>query len=226
MAGIDKTYVKTWGEYESLVRWAKDKEFVCPNGIKLYPINYIYEYDKNSYEKSYNSFKEKYPNEEYEFPVMNTSWSMDYFLIKYCPLKFIRDRMKKVYDEDYIRDVLNGNSYYDMYYRNVGGKVKIIKYPKFGNKSKLCEKKRRTKFIEVENLYKSYSFRDTLWYNEDYDYWVSMSELGDHTSNMCHKNINSTKAMIRQIIKWKLPKGSVVIWSGRYVGNEFKFLVY
>lgn len=78
----------------------------------------------------------------------------------------------------------------------------------------------------VENLYKSYSFRDTLWYNEDYDYWVSMSELGDHTSNMYHKNINSTKAMIRQIIKWKLPKGSVVIWSGRYVGNEFKFLVY
>lgn len=75
MATIDKTYAKTWEEYESLVEWAKDKEFICPNGIILYPSNYIYEWDMNSYEKSHSSFKEEYPNEEFEFPVMNTSQS-------------------------------------------------------------------------------------------------------------------------------------------------------
>lgn len=207
MAIIDKTYAKTWEEFESLVEWAKDKEFICPNGMKLYPINYIYEYNKDYYEISY------------EFPVMNTPKYMDYFLIKECPLDFVQNRMKEVYDGDYIRNVLNGNSEFDTYKRDIGTKVKIIKYSKFGNKGKLCEKKKRMKFIEVDYLHCG------LYYNEVYDYWISLDELGYYTSNVCHKNINSTKAMIRQIKKWKLPKGSVVIWSGRYVGNEFKFLV-
>lgn len=219
MAIIDKTYAKTWEEYKSLVEWAKDKEFICPNGMKLYPMNYIYEWNKDDYEETYNSFKEKYPNKEYEFTVMNTPNYMDYFLIKECPLDFVQKKMKEVYEEEYI-SILNGNSYYDRYYRNVGSKVKIIKYPKFANKTKLCEKKKWMKFIEVDYLHCG------LYYNEDYDYWISLDELGYYTSNMCHKNINSTKAMIRQIKKWKLPKGSVVEWCGRYVGNEFRFLVY
>lgn len=95
-------------------------------------------------------------------------------------------------------------------------KVKIIKYPKYSNKDKLCEKKKNLKFIEVDGLY----------YNWIYDCWFTINEISYPISTTCHKNINSTKAMIRQIKKWKLPKRSIVIWSGRYIGNEFQFLVY
>lgn len=225
MAGIDKTYAKTWEEYETLVEWTKDKEFICPNGMKLYPMNCIYIWEKDDYEKSYNNHKEKYPNEDFEFAVLNTTWAMDYFLIKYCPLEFVQNRLKQAYGKDYVKSILDGTSVFDTYNRNVGTKVKIIKYPKFGNKGKLCEKKRRMKFIEVENTYNPHSLNDILWYNEDYDYWVSFNEIGYHTSSMCNKNINSTKAMIRQIRKWKLPKGTIVKWCGRFVDNVFEFLV-
>lgn len=206
MASIDKTYAKTWKEYQVLVEWAKDKEFVCPNGMILYPSNYIYEHHKENWQE--NS------------AVMNTTQSLDYFLIKYCPLKFVQDRMNEVYNETYIDNIKNSKSIYDVYKRHNGTKIKIIKYPKFGNKGKLCEKKNRMKFITVDLS------DDWMWYNKDYDYWISSNELGYFTSNMCHKRINSTKAMIRQIRKWKLPIGSIVTWSGRYIDNDFKFLVY
>lgn len=225
MAEIDKTYIKTWEEYESLVEWAKDREFICPNGMKVYPMNYIYKCNKEDYEKSYNSFKENYPNEKFEFPVMNTPQYLDYFLIKYCPLEFVQNRMEEVYGWDYVKSVLNGTCEFDTYKRDIGTKVKVIKYPLFSrNKNKLCEKKKQMKFIYLREKIDDYYLN--LWYNEDYNCWVSLNELGYYTSNMCHKNINSVKAMIRQIKKWKLPKGTVVDLAGRYVNNVFSFLVY
>lgn len=228
MAGIDKTYAKTWREYESLLEWAKDKEFTCPNGMKLYPINSVFKWDENDkkdiIERS-KSFKRDRPDEEFEFLVMNTSQSMDYFLIKQCPLEFVQNRMKQVYGEEYIEQVLNGISEFDNYKRDIGTKVKIIKYPKWGNKSNLYEPRYWMKFIEVD-IYNKNDMCSFCWYNEKLDCWVENNELGYYTSSMCHKNINSVKAMIRQIRKWKLPKGSVVKWAGRYIDNEFKFLVY
>lgn len=218
MAAIDKTYAHTWEEYVSLVKWAKNTKFICPNGMTLSPMGYIYEWSKETYEESYNSFKEKYLDFEFEFPVMNTSNAIDYFIIKECPLKFVQDRMKEVYSDEYIQSVLNGTSDYDTYKRGpIGTKVKVIKYPKFGNKGKLCEKKRGMKFIEV--------LGPNMRYNTEYDYWLSDSELGWYNCSMCNKKINSTKAMIRQIRKWKLPKGTKVSWSGRYIDNDFIFVV-
>ena len=36
MAGIDCTYTKSWEEYQDLIKWAKDKVFVCFHGISYY----------------------------------------------------------------------------------------------------------------------------------------------------------------------------------------------
>lgn len=218
MAAIDKTYAHTWEEYVSLVEWAKNTKFICSNGMVLYPMEYIYEWYKELYDEAYKSFKEKYPDSEFEFPVMNTSNVLDYFIIKECPLKFVQNRMKEVYSSEYIQSVLHGTSAYDTYKREpIGTKVKVIKYPKFGNRSKLCEKKRGMKFITV--------LEPKMRYNAEYDYWLSDNELGWYNCSICNKNINSTKAMIRQIRKWKLPKGTKVSWCGRYIGNEFIFVV-
>ena len=218
MAGIDCTYTKSWKEYQDLIKWAKDKVFVCPNGIKMYPTDYIYEWDK-----------EDWDNIDGEKRVMNTSHTMDYFLIKHCPLQFVQDRMLEVYDKDFVQKIINETSEYDKYSRNVGTKVKIISYPQFGNKTKLQEPKKWFVWIEAEAFEKNeFDMTDYLHYNEDYDYWVDdeRNELGYGSSNVAHKKIKSLKAMIRQIRKWKFPKGTIVTMQGRYRNNCFKFLVY
>ena len=76
MAAIDKTYVSTWEEYNEYVKWAKDRVFVCPNGTKIRPIDYVYDY-------GYEHF-----DGEIERVLHNTPTSLDYFLIKECPIGY------------------------------------------------------------------------------------------------------------------------------------------
>ena len=80
MAGIDKTYVKTWQEYQDLVNWLEQNQFKCPNGDIIEIPHYGWS-------------KEDFDGER-ERPVLNTTQEEDYFLIKYCPLQFVQDRMK------------------------------------------------------------------------------------------------------------------------------------
>ena len=78
-------------------------------------------------------------------------------------------------------------------------------------------------WIEVNDSSTDYH----LWYNENLNHWTIYGcELEHHGSNVCHKPIKSRKALIRQIKKWRLPKGSIVEWKGCYCGDEMHFKVY
>jgi hypothetical protein len=71
------------------------QSFVCPNGDIIRPINYLFRWNEEDFDG------EKY------LPIMNTPYSLDYFLIKHCPVKLVRKRMRQVYDDEYINSIEN-----------------------------------------------------------------------------------------------------------------------
>lgn len=102
MAAIDKTYVSSYEDYRRIVNWARTAEFVCPNGEKLSVIDYCYHTDKSEDEVREMIRKSN------AIPVMNTPIRLDYFLIKYCPIELVQERMKDVYDDGFYDTVKNG----------------------------------------------------------------------------------------------------------------------
>lgn len=93
MAGIDKTYVNNWDDYCAIVEWCKNNSFTFPNGIE---VRFGY-YEWN--EESFIDGK--------ELPVLNTSYTQDYFLIKHCPIKVVQERMREVYPGHYVQSILD-----------------------------------------------------------------------------------------------------------------------
>lgn len=191
-------YTKSYKDYLDFLEWAKTHTFTCPNGIVVDFLYSIWIYPEDVITNNYTC-------------IASTSETADYFLIKYCPLKFIQNRLSEIYNYKYIKEVLNGTSDYDKFvYPEIGkNKVKILYY----NKN---IKINRVYHIEV--CFGS-NYKSNLYYNEIYDKWLFLDELGDWqgTTAYCCKSL---KALIRKIRKWKLPKGCII---GAFVGGELKY---
>lgn len=218
MAAIDKTYVTSYKDYTDYREWAVKHKFKCPNGMVLYPSDYIYEWDESDFDG------------EREIPIMNTPQTLDYFLIKHCPLGFVQERMAIVYGEEYYNSVKNGTSVYDTF-----------KSPKLGRKFKRIN---RGRFSRYNTLFPYYRYNDKgkrtnanslfsidvlydgscLWYNEEFDKFLLPYELGISTSSGA-RGCKTVKALMRKIRKWKLPIGAIVKVCGRYVGEEWEFRI-
>ena len=202
MAVIDKTYSNR-KNYIKFIDWAKDRYFTCPNGTKLYLNRYIY-YKSEDYLNSISDDK--------MFPILNTSCDVDYFLIKYCPFKFIQDRMLEVYNEEYVKEIVNGTSEYDLFKCPEPGKKLIIERGDlFKHKDYLYLHR---KFM-IDCEYKGQS----IYYSKQINNWLFPYELGEWNSS-CYVFGRSVKALIRKVKSWKLPAGCVVKAYGRYVGEE------
>jgi len=215
MAAIDKTYTSSWEEYQEVVNWAKEHNFTCPNGMVIEPIKRVYKWDK-----------EDFRDPERKLPILNTSHTLDYFLIKYCPLRVVQDRMKEIYGIDEYNAIKTGISWFDTFVRpEAGTKVKMIQDSKYRNRkpfsaySSLHNRKYVRVLVDVR--YNS----ESLWYNEDYDTFLFPYELGIATCSCAVPKCKSIKAIIRKIRKWNLPKGCIVEVKGRYVGETWKFLI-
>lgn len=218
MAAIDKTYTNSYKNYTDLIEWARNNKFTCPNGTIVNVLNSIYSYWT---EEDFN----KAINEGHTLPVMNTSLSTDYYLIKYCPLQFVQDRMIEVYNEDYYNAIKNGTSDYDTFTKEgkYGTHCRLISAPQkhFRNNRPY---KQAYWFVDVTL---PEDFKGYLCYMEKYDKWVWPNELyGDSDISSCAFNSKTRKAIERKIRKWQLPKGTIVHISGRYEGDDYKYLVY
>lgn len=157
--------------------------------------------------------------------VMYSDPTLDYFLIKYCPLKFVQDYIKEVYDEAEYEAIKTGRSKYDTFIRPESGtKIRMIQNSKFHNNKlpKYYNKYLNKKIIFTE--IKVYYNNELLLYNKEYDIFLFRDELGTSISNRAVLYNTSLKAIIRKIIKWGLPKGSIVIISGKYKYTQ-KFVV-
>ena len=222
MAGIDKTYVSSYEDWKSIIDWCKENEFTCPNGIVLKPINSCYNIDLTKEEV------EDWLKEQEEIPVMNTSCSMDYFLIKHCPIKVVQDRMLEVYDEDYVNAIKNGTSEFDTFtYPEPGHHFKLIKKPKWNYIYKWFNNYfhkyvKRGYHVQISTP-EEYNY---MWYNEEYDRWIYPYELGDDgCGNTAETDCLSIKSLLRKIKKWNLPVGTKVHFYGRYTGESGTILI-
>lgn len=207
MAGIDKTYTKSYKNYKDLVDWASKNIFTCPNGMKINPSEYIYPWEEEDFIDNNN------------IPILNTTMQMDYYLIKYCPLDFVQERMKYVYDKEYYDSIKNGTSEFDTFTKEgkYGKHCKIINKPIISTKRPIG---RNTWFVQVYPP-EEYFF---MSYNESCNKWLWPYELGEFTSNTCHK-FKTIKSVIRNILKWQLPIGTIVTVESRYVGLDYKIKI-
>ena len=221
MAGIDKTWCQSLMEFDEFKHWAIENKFKTPMGETIDFTCCMYSFDSTPEE-----LMEELTNYK-SILVMNTSAVEDYYLIKYCDIPFVQSRMKNVYNTEYYESIKNGTSEFDTFDRDsiAGTRIKCIQESEFGKKDFLYKRKGRKFMIDYWIEASSTDYR--LWYNENLNHWTIYSrELEYHDSNVCHKSIKSRKALIRQILKWKLPKGTIVKWMGHYIGDEMKFKVY
>lgn len=209
MAAIDKTYTSDYNEYQKFLKWAKGTTFECPNGLKLYVYNYTYDgwTEENMKEMSR--------------PVISSSQTLDYFLIKYCPFEFIQERMREVYDDKYVDSILNGTSKYDTFkYPEVGTKFTIVRGRWMKHKDYLWKFRGRKIKFDIDIEYDDYP----LWYSSKINRFILPYELGD--GNMSWAVTGRTiKSLIRKLRKLKLPKYSIVRATGRYVNEDLLILV-
>ena len=220
MAGIDKTWCQSLMEFNEFKHWAINNKFKTPMGETIDFTCCMYSFDSTPEE-----LMEELTNYR-SILVMNTSAVEDYYLIKYCDVTFVQSRMKNVYNTEYYESIKNGTSEFDTFDRNsiVGTKVKCIQESEFGKKNFLY--KRKGKKYKSDYWIEVSSTDYHLWYNENLNHWTIYGrELEYHDSSVCHKPIKSRKALIRQIKKWRLPKGCLVMWKGCYVGDEMCFKV-
>lgn len=223
MAGIDKTWCQSLMEFNEFKHWAINNKFKTPYDEIIDFTRCMYSFNSTPEE-----LMEKLTNCK-SILVMNTSTVEDYYLIKYCDIPFVQSRMKSVYNKETYESIKNGASEFDTFDRDsiAGTKVKCIYESEFCKKDFLDQ--RKGKKYEVDYWIEIDSSATDYWlsYNEQFNHWVICGyELMNDDSSVCHKPIKSRKALIRQIRKWRLPKGCVVRWRGIYQGDEMLFKVY
>lgn len=127
---------------------------------------------------------------------------------------------------------INIESYYDLIktgklystpYTNkkykVGKSFKIIKYPQqhYNRPFKL-----KRWFVEIDTPEEL----RYMWYHSNTNTWDFPEEfvISDGASSCCTK-YKTIKAIKRAILKWKLPVGTIVTCTGRYVEDTYKFKI-
>lgn len=217
MAGIDKTYIKTYNQYKEVCDWCKnivvtfDDTFV--KNVSFKPFDFIRKYTEDDFNKL---------PENGELVLWNTPHYMDKWLIRNCPIDFIQKRLKEQYRNNY-DDIKNGN--YEMYER-LGKDIhfKVIKKPHTYHRFNFI-------YIDRQNKLKVYKEnRKGLWeiriedkngcwlYNKKYDYWTSIIEglpYDSFTYIIKKKNLN-IKSIYRYLRKWNLPANIKVIIDNVY----------
>lgn len=132
---------------------------------------------------------------------------------------FIKGLEKSSYEE-----ILDGELYTLPYRTDVeyGTHFRLTKSPN-GKRTVPFERPLKGMWwVTVENTNDKYDF---MWYNKDTDTWDFMDEFvvgGSHSNIAYVKTITTLKRKIR---KWRLPIRTKVLVSGRYVSEEYEFIV-
>lgn len=193
MAGLDKTYAPNWESYQELITWAKNKVIKFENHT-VNVIDYIYHYDKEDFYS--------------DCCVMITSVWFDRYLVEYCPIEFVQNRMNTVHDVEELMKIPFPPKIPDDYKTHRG--IKIIRkgdIPLY-NKG----------YAEHESWL--LQCNDFDWaFNDTWNIWVNMKLLFPYNTNTSHHT--NVRAVIRFLKKQKLPKGLEFRLIGRYIGEEF-----
>lgn len=224
MAGIDKTYVNK-SELIEAINWTKEVgEVTLENGFRFYPLDFIGAYNE----------VEGIVYDSDEYVLWNTPVWFDRWLWCNCPLSFVRSRLQQQYDSDSLKDfeswvyekLVSRKQKYTFLETPHGKDFKWLmnnarrNYRGHGN----CKQALYTIHVKCPNE----EFERE--YDEQTNQWYSMFGMlpcyEDFIWQTYHKRIPSKKAIIRQLNKWDLPKGTIVtVKCIRYLDLDFKILV-
>lgn len=224
MAGIDKTYVNK-AELIEAINWTKEVgEVTLENGYKFCPLDFI---------GAYNDVEGiVYDSDNYI--LWNTPVWFDRWLWCNCPLSFVRERLQEQYDSDSLEDFESW-----VYEKPVSRKQKytFLEAPRGRHFKWLMNNAHRDYKWHgncKQALYTIYVKHPNEYYERRYDeqtrQWHPMLGMlpcyEDFVWQTYHKRIPSKKAIIRQLNKWDLPKGTIVtVKCIRYLDLDFKILV-
>lgn len=220
MASIDKIYVNNWKDFCEVRNYFMNTYFIANNGTKCVLKNYMYDVE---------NVTEDFFDGKREVAITNTPCKVDYYLAMYCPVKAVQEYLNRAYSEkwkelDFWKD-------YMLFDRNPGNKIKVIKYPKFGKINKALHQgygwqiKVKTPILSNFTFFTEQCYEYPDYYG-DTNQWIYDNELEfpiDNSLGFC--SCKTIKSLIRNIRKWKLPKGSIVAAQGRYIGERYEFLI-
>lgn len=127
--------------------------------------------------------------------------------------------IKSLNVEDDYTSIKNGNLYASPKRENYeyGKHFRCIKHPKYlYNTPYGCKRW----FISVDIPDNGY-----MVYHSNHNSWDFTDEFVFSDWNSSTAYVKTIKALKRLMLKWKLPVGTVVTASGRYISDEYKFII-
>lgn len=216
MAGIDKTYLKSWEQFDTVRNWAKETCFTLKNGKTVRMSDFMYYPDLTKQEwDEWHDERVKYAREIFDTPeytaeckkmygddwvfdperyfdvvLWNTPTYVDVFLIRNCPFDFIQKRLREQYGGGWSKTALTDHNDDDMYEQIKNGTSVYDTYQRNG-----LGKNAKVKFHGygyVPRDKKCWWWIEIVneigwWYNEDDDAWYNDNELMPITCNVNDK---------------------------------------
>ena len=190
-------------EYKEFKDWANTQYLTFFDGLTVRIGDYVYDLDKENFNGR-------------EVPIMNTQTWMDVYLIQNCESKFVLDRLKDVYGEEYYGELLS----YD-----------LTAAPPIGYKKNRKVRIKPNPKTSFPIHYKPYGKGHTWWlqcysdfmYNTETKRWVYFDFHYPFNTNTA--DFKSVKAVIRHLRKQYLPSGISFYIQGRYSGEIFDVII-
>lgn len=234
MAAIDKTYVN----YEQLVeavKWAISVgEVTLENGYRFRPVDFIYDYNDET-----GLLSVDVTDGFDDYVLWNTPQWFDRWLVKNCPLDFVQTRLYEQYGADGMQE-LRDYVYHPVEKHKIK-KIKCIRHPQWHTcKWHMANGRRRnpvrshgkysTQLPYYVDIYKTDNMCDSYAYDEQTNKWYKKHSLmpanDEYIWQHHHRNIPTTRSIVRAIRRWNIPAGYTVrVTQTKYNGLDFEFIV-
>jgi hypothetical protein len=238
MAGIDKTYVRTWEDYKAAYDWALSVGTVTDDfGNVFAPFDWMAEYEESEFKESIEAQKERYRNyykdpehvrqakdalgEDWEpdkegigeLTLWNTPTYFDIWLIRNCPIDFIQGRLKQQYVSSY-DELKERRSEYDTYVRPAASKhFKVLPLSSFPR----IRGRNLTLYIQSEDSDWMYNDETRKWHH-----WLECKEWNTNTMNA--RGPITRRKLKRIILKCGFPAGVRLRVCSNY-GHVFEVVI-
>lgn len=250
MAAIDKTYIRTYDQLETVRAWAASVGTVKDEwGNEITPLDYV---DTETTREEFDEWAEnrrQYAIEHYDTPechktckeiygddwvfnaddyveffLWNTPLFFDIFLIRNCPIDFIQDRLKEQYGFGYTKTAFDPER--ECSYEAIlehRSRWDVYKPQPCGTSYAVSAIKDNLRIRSREMSY--LIIADGFCYDKQfgfYDYEHVPHDYGEYEFYAGH---SLTKRRLRRLLKkFALPKGTVVKIEGIYRGYIVKYI--
>ena len=217
MAAIDKIYVNKFEDYLLFKEWCeKQPKLKDKYGTECSISNYLYQWELFKDGKAY--------------PIMNAPCYIDAYLIRNCPFDFIQDGLKFNYgyesqkndpisDYELIKDGKLFATPQTQKKYAIGKHIKCIKHPQTQYNTTSCFD---CWWVHVDPP----NELGCMWYNRKHNTWDFSDEfvICKDIRSMCFR-YKTIRAIKRAIRKWKLPIGTIIRCTGKYIYETYIFQV-